>query len=254
MWAESSRALHGQSILPTPQGGLYLPFREDHRDQHIQNSESGYSSFLGGTDSFAPSTNSFQQSHLVGHEPFRDSVGNLFVREYTAGEYKGESRYTSVEKQQQSDGAEILAILSTPNVTADLLDAFHEEEAIDWHLTQEHRSALLAKMKEHDGLDRLPNIVSETCSFPPFAGNIEEESYLYFGYRMEREEAQRTWKDQWGEVLTHYADEVWGDLLPLVEEARKEVEVLKEDPKATIVEQPKALRRLGLILSHLRES
>lgn len=53
--------------------------------------------------------------------------------------------------------------------------------------------------------------------------------------------------EAWEGVLTGYADEVWGGLLPLVREARREVEEGKGE-----VEQSKALRRLGAVLGHLQ--
>jgi hypothetical protein len=253
-WAESSRVAHGRPSLPIAQRASYQQFREGRGDQHIQNSEAEFSSFLDGIDSFTSSANAFQQSTFANSGPPRNLVGDLFVREYTVNGLKGEPRYTSVEKQQQNDGAEVLAILSDPRIATNSIDAFHEEEASYWQLTQEHRSVLLAKMKDHEGfLNRLSSAVLDTGSFMPFINNIEEESYFYFGRRMEREEAQQAWMREWGAVLTHYTDEVWGDLLPLVEEAREEVKAIEGDSTALIIEQSKALRRLGLILGHLWE-
>jgi hypothetical protein len=50
--------------------------------------------------------------------------------------------------------------------------------------------------------------------------------------------------------LTSYADEVWGGLMPLVKEARKEVEEIEIGGMTS--EKPTALRRLEAILGHLQ--
>jgi len=59
------------------------------------------------------------------------------------------------------------------------------------------------------------------------------------------------WVKQWEDVLTRYADEVWGVLLPLVKEARKEIEELRSDEDSK--EVPDAVRRLQSILGHFQK-
>lgn len=58
-------------------------------------------------------------------------------------------------------------------------------------------------------------------------------------------------REQWESVLTRYADEVWGGLLPLVKEARQEIEDAGHSSSGP--DQPTALRRLGAILGHLQQ-
>lgn len=59
------------------------------------------------------------------------------------------------------------------------------------------------------------------------------------------------WREQWEGVLTRYTDEVWGGLLPLVREARREVEGMRKGGESG-AEKSVALRRLGAILGHLQ--
>jgi len=74
---------------------------------------------------------------------------------------------------------------------------------------------------------------------------------MYVSYEIDGQPVTGTqvWRTQWEGVLGRYTDEVWGDLLPLVREARKEVEDIIEG-KGT--EEPVALRRLKGILGHLQ--
>ena len=54
----------------------------------------------------------------------------------------------------------------------------------------------------------------------------------------------------WIEILDSYQDQVWGDLLPLVLEARSEIRVNKEIPAEVGWNTP-ATRRLAMILRHI---
>jgi hypothetical protein len=235
-----------------PHGGSCQTFTDDTREQHIQNSEAEFSSFLDGVNPFTPTPDTAKKWPPMESEPPEDFVGVSSVGGYAESKLKEESTCTALEKQQQNDGEAVLAILSHPGLATDSLVTFQGEAAFDWPLSPERKSALLADIKEHGRFfDRLPGTVSNAGPFTSFIDNIGEESFFYFGRRIEQEEAQQAWMGEWGEVLTHYTDEVWGDLLPLVKEAREEFEAMKG---TTMGQQPpKALRRLGLILSHLRE-
>ncbi|KAL2058696.1 hypothetical protein ABVK25_001426 [Lepraria finkii] len=56
----------------------------------------------------------------------------------------------------------------------------------------------------------------------------------------------------WVDILNRYHDEVWGDMLPLVQEAREEVKAAEASPKGALQDRP-ALRRLGMLLKHLNQ-
>jgi hypothetical protein len=79
------------------------------------------------------------------------------------------------------------------------------------------------------------------------------DSFYQFGEVLPQGEAGARWVEQWESVLNRYNDEVWGDLLPLVQEAKQEVEDLKKgSADGSEDHRPKALRRLGLVLQHLK--
>jgi len=75
---------------------------------------------------------------------------------------------------------------------------------------------------------------------------------IYVGYEIDGHlvSGMQVWRTQWEGVLERYTDEVWGDLLPLVKEARKEVANVVEGEGT---EEPVALRRLKGILRHLQQ-
>ena len=56
----------------------------------------------------------------------------------------------------------------------------------------------------------------------------------------------------WTNILNRYHDEVWGDMLPLVKEAREELKSANSSPEGTLHDRP-ALRRLGMLLKHLHQ-
>lgn len=58
---------------------------------------------------------------------------------------------------------------------------------------------------------------------------------------------------QWLDVLNRYQDEVWGDLLPLVQDARKEIEQAKNNNAHEVHEGP-AIRRLAMVFAHFKAS
>ncbi|CAD6451732.1 441c4d0b-cb68-4168-85f7-b4c29d5f8b4e-CDS [Sclerotinia trifoliorum] len=71
----------------------------------------------------------------------------------------------------------------------------------------------------------------------------------------EKGKVMEEWKSDWEGVLRRYTDEVWGGLLPLVVEAREELQ--REEKEGETGEGKdsgdlKALRRLGAVLGHLK--
>ncbi|KAI1819091.1 hypothetical protein F4861DRAFT_528242 [Xylaria intraflava] len=67
-------------------------------------------------------------------------------------------------------------------------------------------------------------------------------------------EARDIWLTQWGDVLSSYMDEVWGDLRPLVTTARQELQRISTNPDGATTHGLNAVRRLQQILSHIRNS
>jgi hypothetical protein len=259
-WAESSRA----SQQPSYQGSESSSFRPGHNEGHIRQSESEFSSFLDSIGSFKLSENATEDQ--LGRCK-RDKFEDAWVRSQGAKGLKSQPIHGTVAEQESHDGEEVLAILSDPGETADIFGTpTIDNEDFDWGLTAEQISQLRAMTEDilPPPEPHVPTSVENPLNLRPTfedASNFNrsipqidtngDESHIYFGVNGQPRVAKQMWIEQWEDVLTRYTDEVWGGLLPLVQEARREIEGIQIDlGKST--EQLKALRRLGLIFGHLR--
>lgn len=236
-WAESSKAPQQQ----LHQASSANAFRIGHNEEHIRQSEEEFSSFLNGIDSFTPSE--------TGGGRFAGDGEGIGLSEAWTRHQVGLSLpsqkpvHESVAEQQSRDGEEVLAILAQPGSADDAFEAPVEDDDYDWGLSPEQLSQLRALTKD---------------LFPPTEvhGPINPDNPLNLAPNFEGAYGQppmgsNDWREQWEGVLNRYTDEVWGGLLPIVKEARKEVAELRNDISST--GQPKALRRLGAILRQLRK-
>jgi hypothetical protein len=265
--AESSRA-NQQTGLPTSQGQSLPSIRAGYREEHIRDAESEFSSFLDGIDSFTPSSESYSHADPSLGQALDIPLDRANGRTDTHGDQAGQIWYNTVHEQQQHDGDAVLSILSHPSaMTNELEDLPVEEEVLNWDLTDQQISRLRTlvdeifpppdqhiSMSAEHRLNLIPNMVSTPAPSDPvlFNDTTLEESYIYFG-DVPRNRARQMWMEQWEGVLTRYTDEVWGNLLPLIVEAREEIKAIKEDRPETTIDQSKALRRLRLVLDHVRK-
>lgn len=267
-WAESSRA-NQQTGLTTSQGQSLPSIRAGHREEHIRDAESEFSSFLDGIDSFTPSSEPYShegssQGHALGRP-----LEHANERKNTPSDQARQALYNTMDEQQQHDGDAVLSILSHPSATTDELEALPVEEgALNWDLTDQEISRLrmvvdelfpppdqhISMSVEHP-LNLIPGMISTpaTSDPVPFIDATLDESYKPSSQDVPRNTARQIWMEQWEGVLLRYTDEVWGNLLPLVVEAREEIKVIKEDCLGATMEQSKALRRLRLVLDHVRK-
>jgi hypothetical protein len=236
-WAESSRL----SQPATHQAGGTNALRTRHNEEHVRQSETEFSSFLDGIDSFTPSEH-VGDGQLVGGS-MEDLLGQAWARAQPSDNVlSSETVLKTVAEQESHDGDEVLAILSDP--VYDPFEAPHpEEEDYDWGLSAEQVSQLRAMTK-----DIFPQQEPHMAMSPDHPLNLIPN---FDGVAGQAIAARETWREQWEGVLTRYTDDVWGSLLPIVKEARKEVEEIGNDPSRT--EQPKALRRLIAIFGHLKQ-
>lgn len=167
--------------------------------------------------------------------------------------------YKTVADAQAQDGADVLAILDT--LKPEEMDYFEpqriEDEIAEWRLTPE-QMALIKRLAEE--LYSVPSPENPSNLLPQAFQNGDKEHWLpedyaqdvygHFGEVMGSEEAKGKWIEQWEDVLSRYQDEVWGNMLPLVKEAKEEIKENKET-HGTEDHQPKALRRLGMVLGHI---
>jgi hypothetical protein len=260
-WAESSKISQqtSQSQVSGPS-----TFRTRHEDEHVRQSENEFSAFLDGIDSFQPSE-SIRASQPMDLEEIGTEHGQ--VRQSENGLSNSRDRIdsfqpseddhvvgrpgqywntlpkperTTVAEQESRDGSEVLALLSGPGAMDEQFEAEPEDENYDWGLSEEQLTQLRAMTKE---------------IFPPpepHAGvSPDNPLTLAPSFEVQSLDEREHWREQWEGVLTRYTDDVWGGLLPLVKEARQEVEDMKNSESTT--EQPKALRRLEAILGHLQK-
>ncbi|KAE8449696.1 hypothetical protein EG329_007471 [Mollisiaceae sp. DMI_Dod_QoI] len=230
-WAESSKLSHSANHSQTSgSSGL----RARHSEAHATQSEHEFSTFLDRIDSFTPSespedtrtatvSGRFEKTWARSHNIERPPDVDLAT--------------ITVAEQERRDGEDVSHLLSDPAVVDEQFELREEdEEHYDWGLSRDQVIELRAMTKD---------------IFPPpeqFRG-IAPGNPLNL-VPMSDEYDQNQWFEQWDGVLNRYADEVWGGLLPLVKEARKEIDDMRNDE--SVVEQPKALRRLNAILGHLQ--
>jgi hypothetical protein len=241
-WAESSKIAQ-QPTHPQVDGPSRERFRVGHSEEHADQSEREFSAFLDRIDAFS-TPESFAP---LDHE--RDTLAEAWTRSQSSRKAQASiPPSTSVTEQQSRDGGEVLAMLSDPNYS--LEEQFEapepEDENYDWGLSGEQITQLRAMTKH-----MFPAPEPHSAVDPDHPLNLIPSAR--FGQEVQPSTLEETqeWREQWNGVLTRYADEVWGRLLPLVKEARQEVEDMKHNGEGN--EQPTALRRLGAILGHLQK-
>jgi hypothetical protein len=245
-WAESSRSVP----QPSPQlHEAHRIFRSDHTESHMAQAESEFSTFLDSIPSFQPSTD--------------DGIDVVEQSRVIAPSQESSHQHLPIAEQEQRDGQDVLALLSQPS-TEVAPPSLPVDEEVNWNLSPEQMDILrdLTKdlfppaeahnpMPADHPLNLIPDIGAPTrSSHLPYHDEQSDESSMYFGRNLQTEDARDLWMEHWREVLDRYQDKVWGNLLPLVQEAFDEVQAAKNSDGPT--EPPKALRRLGLILGHLK--
>jgi hypothetical protein len=239
---QTQQSLQGQALRE----GI----RDGHNAEHISKTEQEFSSFFDGTDTFMPS------AQTVGDGP-ENGVDEAFeyawIRSRAGRHDPNEIQAsTSMEMQESQDGEAVLAILSGQNGEYDQFELPLEDEelALRWNLSSHELAQLGAfpgwiytPFEPHSTISR-NNPLNLTAGF-------EDHTMVRPDTTQQSPLARDHWQDQWEGVLTRYTDEVWGDLLPLVKEARKEVKDMQR--VSVIDEEPKTLRRLRGILAHLQQ-
>ncbi|KAG4435485.1 hypothetical protein IFR05_009024 [Cadophora sp. M221] len=235
-WAESSRASQAQPVSQASSSGL----RTGHNEQHARTSESEFSNFLDGIDSFVP-------SESFGNIPISETSNNFdeaweLSRDSHLPLHEPANR--TVTKQEQQDGSEVLAILSDPSALDSQMEGppplDEDDENYDWGLTP----AQITKLRE---------LTKDILSVPPQHAKSSVDNPLNLLPDFQGQEgAREQYVEEWEGVLNRYADEVWGGLAPLVREAKKEVEEAKANQgRENEGNEMRAVRRLGAILGHL---
>lgn len=160
----------------------------------------------------------------------------------------------SVAEQEAHDGADVVALLSSDRALEPVFETANEPASQSG--LSGLRRALFGEEPDHDtpsiAWDNVLNFIPEYLQAHTPAGiRPADDLFMHMG-TTDAGEGWQTWISQWSRVLTSYQDEVWGDLGALVEEARTEVERIKETKPGEKPPEPTSLLRLRAILGHLR--
>ncbi|KAF4332585.1 hypothetical protein FBEOM_13632 [Fusarium beomiforme] len=162
---------------------------------------------------------------------------------------------SAVREQEKMDGAAVVDLLDGPSDELDtVLLGAQDLDAEDEGLTSE------AAAKLRETLFPAGSVSPRSCwddllNFNPeflyqSGPEADFERQMHFG-TTNAEEARKSYIDQWEKVLNGYTEHVWGDLEPLIADARREVEESRTRGSEAASET-KALDRLRQILGHVR--
>ncbi len=165
---------------------------------------------------------------------------------------------SAVIEQERHDGSAVVDLLSQADDDA---PTFHEEPSIsEGELETLRRAPLSDGPPSASGWDNMLNFIPDFVRSDPDGGYTQghhdswkaEQTRSTLGLA-HSPEAAHVWLEQWQDVLRKYTDEVWGDLTPLVRQAREEVAELETQPGRPSPDVT-ALLRLRQILGHIRGS
>ncbi|KZF23819.1 hypothetical protein L228DRAFT_246665 [Xylona heveae TC161] len=201
-------------------------------------------------------------AHLINHQ-------HVQHQQYIIDQRRQKSRPTSPQEMQHGinpqDGAEVVKLLADPNLNLEDVPSSSFAEADS--LAQDQHPYSVEELFHHnipkEEVERIRTLFppppehrvmeqTNPVDMVPEFGEVDgrrsmQDSPWTSAYRSPAEREQ--WLNEWEGVLNRYTDEVWGDLLPIVKDAREEIEQARKDDHDTMA--GRAVRRLGLILAHL---
>lgn len=145
------------------------------------------------------------------------------------------------------DGATVVALLSEPGFSAD--DEPAEFPGFAGNQSKLEYLDIQSARSQKSAEPRIGLAVHELGLVPNFALPSHDPKAIADAMPRAEEEACTVDLKPWLDILNSYQDEVWGDLLPLVQQAREELSTAN-DNEGTLDDKP-AVRRLRMILGHL---
>ncbi|OTB16072.1 hypothetical protein K445DRAFT_317702 [Daldinia sp. EC12] len=153
----------------------------------------------------------------------------------------------SVPSIDPADGMDVVELLDS---------GYGEIEETDLALTDTEQATLHHHLfgDDESGGRPLGKRWDDALNFFPGLGSNSSgiQEYANLLGTSDMEEARSIWVSQWQGVLSSYTDEVWGELGPLVNQARKELTGLSEPYEEAPPSKLKAVRRLQQLLRHIR--
>ncbi|KAI1446471.1 hypothetical protein F5Y02DRAFT_383035 [Annulohypoxylon stygium] len=207
-------------------------FKSTRSQEQLASDESNFSSFLDGTGVPEITDSGHIEDHTYEQDHGLDLVKNPQASAIMA-----------------TDGMGVVSLLNS---------GYDEVDEIIPSLTDDEKVALRSRLfDDSDNLKGFSLLGGRWQDVLNFFPDFESSSNNSTGGvadllgTSDLEEARRIWVSQWQCVLSSYTDEVWGDLGPLVNVAREELDSLPETFEE-IPSKPKALHRLQQILKHVR--
>ena len=155
-----------------------------------------------------------------------------------------------------NDGAAVVALLSDPKFNVD------GEPTDSWPVVavskdQDKLGSLRLELPPYKPVDPLAplNPLDLMPDFNPSWDSLHAFNRLWSSTSYEGQSFSDPMfgdTQPWVDILNRYHDEVWGDMLPLVQEAREEAKLAEASPEGALQDRP-ALRRLGMLLKHLNQ-
>ncbi|KAI2621056.1 hypothetical protein GGR54DRAFT_600051 [Hypoxylon sp. NC1633] len=199
-----------------------------------------------------------QQQHAQGDADFSAFLNNTAGMLQTT-EPGGIERSNNDHDFELRQSLQMAAVVPADGVDlVKFLDSAYDGiEETDITLTDHDRTALRRRLFDSDetGEPRPGRGQWEhTLNFFPKAESNSNGIHQYADLLgiSDLEDATDIWVDQWQHVLSSYADEVWGDLSPLISVAREELGSLSKPLEEASPSKLKSLRRLQQILVQIR--
>ncbi|KAK0656036.1 hypothetical protein B0T16DRAFT_384806 [Cercophora newfieldiana] len=223
------------ALVSSPANLAGVAMKSGQTQEHVAKEEAAFAAFLDSTDAQV----------LVPVESEKAWQPSTPLARLQTGR---EEPPASVVEQEQRDGADVVALLSAevepePDYGFEELSSRSDLSRLRTALFGEGETSSASSSLAWDNvLNFIPHYFHEPVA-------LELSTHLGTA---DRDEAWQAWIGQWSRVLTDYNDEVWGDLEPLLNQARAEVQSLKDVEASEKPPQPTALLRLRAILGHLR--
>ncbi|KAJ4413780.1 hypothetical protein N0V82_008324 [Gnomoniopsis sp. IMI 355080] len=220
-------------------------FRSEQTNAHVVAEEAAFSDFLNSTNAHVP-------AEPVGLEQAWAAATFASGPPTSFSASRGVAK-SSVAEQQDRDGIEVARLLSQsdeemPEYEGTILSE-PELRNLRRALFEDGSSPQMSASDWNNMLNFVPDFLR---GHDGSHGVLEasESSSMNLGVT-DMAEAGQLWLNEWNRVLTGYNDEVWGDLGDLVQQARAEVQKIKDGQEGQTPD-PVALRRLRTVLHRVR--
>jgi hypothetical protein len=158
----------------------------------------------------------------------------------------------AIPEAQATDGLAVVDLLSRPDDDITMATEPSLEHDMSPATIESLRAALF-ETNDHAHPVSWDSLLNFTPDYVLKPTEGIDNATSHFG-TSEAQTLNADWLQQWGQVLTSYTDNVWGDLLPLITQARREHETLSQEDSTDISKPLQALNRLRMILAHVQNS